>query len=69
MNQKELNNYKKNGYIILKNFFPKKKIERTRLEIVKLSKKKKIIIFISRHWVKAKSKFLEELRGSVRILN
>ena len=40
MNQKELNNYKKNGYIILKNFFPKKKIERTRLEIVKLSKKK-----------------------------
>ena len=30
MNQKELNDYKKNGYIILKNFFQKRKIEKNR---------------------------------------
>lgn len=40
ISQKELNSYKNNGYIILKNFFPKKKIEKIRLEIIKLSKKK-----------------------------
>lgn len=39
INQEELDNYQKNGYLILKNFFSKAKIEKVRLEIIKLSKK------------------------------
>jgi len=61
MNQKELNNYKKNGYIILKNFFPKKKIERTRLEIVKLSKKKQNNHFYFETLGKSKKKVLRRI--------
>jgi len=40
INPKELKNYKKNGYIVLRNFFPKSKIESIRLEILKQIKKK-----------------------------
>ena len=40
INQKELIKYKNDGYIILRNFFSKSKIEKIRLEIIKLSKNK-----------------------------
>ena len=40
INQKELIKYENDGYIILRNFFSKSKIEKIRLEIIKLSKKK-----------------------------
>jgi len=41
INQKQLNKYENDGYVILRNFFSKSKIEKIRLEIIKLSKKKK----------------------------
>ena len=40
INQKDLEKYEKDGYVVLKNFFPKSRIEKVRLEILKLSKKK-----------------------------
>ena len=40
INQRDLNKYNNDGYVILKNFFSKSRIEKARLEILKLSKKK-----------------------------
>ena len=48
MNQKELNDYKKMIYKF-KKFFSKRKIEKIRTEIIKLSKKKQNNHFISKH--------------------
>ena len=41
INQKELIKYKNDGYIILRNFFSKSKIEKIRLEIILKQIKKK----------------------------
>ena len=61
MNQKELNDYKKNGYIILKNFFQKRKIEKIRTEIIKLSKKKQNNHFYFETLSKSKKKVLRRI--------
>lgn len=61
MNQKELNDYKKNGYVILKNFFQKKKIEKIRIEIIKLSKKKQNNHFYFETLDKSKKKVLRRI--------
>ena len=57
INQKELIKYENDGYIILRNFFSKSKIEKIRLEIIKLSKKNKESTFITKIYEKKEKKF------------